>query len=127
MIRHLRLEEYETLYAPAFRHAASEPPERKLASLLGPGVKLPGVEAATGSTIIHFVHPQIMPIIDVRTIGVLFKAGLITTVRKDLAHYEEFRRAIERIRLSYPKWSLREIDRALFAYHKEILGKIHPM
>ena len=123
VIRHVRIEEYDTLYAPAFRRAASEPPERKLAALLGLGMKLPGVEAATGSTIIHFIHPQSMPIIDVRTIGVLFKAGLISTQQKDLAHYEEFRHAIERIMHICPNWSLRKIDRALFAFHKQVLDK----
>ncbi len=61
---HVLLDAYDTLYAPAFRRAASEPPERKLAALIAPGVKLPGVEAATGSTLIHFIHPDIMPIID---------------------------------------------------------------
>jgi hypothetical protein len=123
VIRHVRIEDYDTLYAPAFRRVASEPPQRKLAALLGPGVKLPGVEAATGSTIIHFIHPQSMPIIDVRTIGVLFKAGLISTQQKDLAHYEEFRQAIEEVRRDCPSWSLRQIDRALFAYHKQVLDK----
>jgi hypothetical protein len=124
VIRHVRFEEYDTLYAPAFRRAASEPPQRKLAVLLGPGVKLPGVEAATGSTIIHLMHPQSMPIMDVRTISVLFRAGLITTQQKDLAHYEEFRQTIEGIRRTCPGWSLRQIDRALFAYHKQFLDKV---
>src|SRR5258706_16439501 len=117
VIGHVVIEAYDTLYAPAFRRAASELPERKLAALIAPGVKLPGVEAATGSTIIHFMHPRMMPIMDVRTIGVLFVAGLISTERKDLAHYEEFRRAIDRIRKKCPRWSLRQIDRGLFAYH----------
>jgi len=123
VIGHVVLTAYESVYAPAFRRAASEPPERKLAALIAPSVKLPGVEAATGSTIIHFMHPQLMPIIDVRTIGVLFVAHLISTERKDLAHYEEFRRAIDGIRRRCPRWSLREIDRALFAYHKLVLDR----
>jgi hypothetical protein len=123
VIRHVIIEEYNTLYAPAFLRAASEPPERKLAALLGSGVKLPGVEAATGSTVIHFIHPQSMPIIDVRTVEVLFSAGLISTDRKDLAHYEEFRQAIDGIRSRCPRWTLRQIDRALFAYHKQVLDK----
>jgi hypothetical protein len=91
--------------------------------LIGTDRKLPGVEAATASTLLHFVHPEEMPIIDVRTIGVLFAAGLISTSHKDLEHYDEFRQAILRIQSSCPGRSLREIDRALFAYHKEILGK----
>jgi hypothetical protein len=123
VIGHVLLSAYDTLYAPAFRHAASEAPERKLAALIAPSVKLSGVEAATGSTVIHFMHPQLMPIMDVRTIGVLFVARLISTERKDLAHYEEFRRAIDGIRRRCPSWTLRQIDRALFAYHKLVLDK----
>lgn len=123
VIGHVLLDAYDTLYAPAFRRAASEPPERKLATLIAPGMKLPGVEAATGSTLIHFMHPDGMPIIDVRTCEVLFAAGLISTDRRDLAHYEEFRRAIDGIRRRGPRWTLRQIDRALFAYHKQVFDK----
>jgi hypothetical protein len=123
VIRWVNLDEYNSVYATAFRIAASEPPERKLAALLAPDVKLSGLEAPTGSTILHFMHPQIMPIIDVRTVEVLSAAGLLSTDRRDLAHYEEYRRAIEGIRRRCPGWSLREIDRALFAYHKQFLEK----
>lgn len=123
VIRHVKLDEFETLYAEAFRRASSEPPGRKLAALLAPELKLPGVEAPTGSTILHFLHPQVMPIIDVRTVEVLFEAGLLSTDRRDLAHYEEFRQAIDAIRHRCPSWSLREIDRALFAYHKQFLER----
>ena len=123
VIGQVRMDEYDTRYAEAFRRAASEPPERRLAALLAPGMKLPGLEAPTGSTLIHFIHPQSMPIIDVRTVEVLFRAGLVSTERRDLAHYEEFRHALEGIRRRCPNWSLREIDRALFAYHKQVLDK----
>jgi hypothetical protein len=114
VIHHVNLEEYNSVYATAFRRAASKSPERKLAALLAPGVKLSGVEAPTGSTILHFMHPQVMPIIDVRTVEVLYAAGLLSTNRRDLAHYNEFRQAIEAIRHRCPGWSLREIDRSLF-------------
>jgi hypothetical protein len=81
------------------------------------------VEAATASTLLHFMRPEEMPIIDVRTVGVLFAAGLISSPQKDLEHYKEFRQAILRIQSSCPDRSLREIDRGLFAYHKEVLDK----
>jgi hypothetical protein len=122
-IRFVLIDSYETLYAKAFRCAVSAPPQRKLYELIEPRVKLPGVEAATGSTLLHFFHPQTMPIIDVRTIGVLFKAGLISTEKKDLDHYEEFRLAIEGIRHRCTGWTLRQIDRSLFAYHKQALDR----
>jgi hypothetical protein len=123
VIRHVRIEQYETVYAAAFRRAASEPPERRLAAILAPGVKLPGVGAPTGSTIIHFIHPLSMPIIDVRPVEVLFDAGLVSSKQRDLKRYENFRMAIEGIRRRCPESSVREIDRALFAYHKQVLDK----
>ena len=124
VIRHVRLDEYDSRYAEAFRRAAaSEPPERKLAVLLGPGRKLPGVGAPTGSTIIHFIDPVNTPIIDVRTVEVLVEARRISTKQRDLEHYERFRKAIDLIRNDCPERTLRQIDRALFAYHKLVLDK----
>jgi hypothetical protein len=122
VIRFVVLDEYDTRYAEAFRRAASEPPARRLFSLLAPDVKLPGVGGPTGSTIIHFIDPT-MPIIDVRTVETLFEAGLISTRQRDLGHYEEYRQAIEGIKQRCPGWSVRQIDRALFAYHKQVLDK----
>lgn len=122
-IRWVELDRYDTLYAEAFRRAALEPPGRKLSALIGMSSKLPGVEAATGSTLIHFMHPETMPIIDIRTISVLFEAGLISSHAKDLNHYVEFRGAIAGIRSRCPNWSLRQIDRALFAYDTIVLEK----
>jgi len=124
VIRHVRLDEYDSRYAEAFRRAAaSEPPERKLAELLGPGRKLPGVGAPTGSTIIHFIDPENTPIIDVRTVEVLLEARRISTKQRGLEHYEQFRKAIDVIRDDCPERTLRQIDRALFAYHKLVLDK----
>lgn len=94
VIRHVQLDKYETLYAEAFRRAAVAPPQRKLYVLIEPSVKLPGVDAPTGSTVLHFMHPDIMPIIDVRAVGTLRQAGLVTTNNRDLEHYEEYRKAI---------------------------------
>ncbi|MGH9599115.1 MAG: hypothetical protein ACRD27_04590 [Terracidiphilus sp.] len=112
------LDEYDARYAPAFRRAANAPPERKLSALLGAPGKLPGLAAPTASTIIHFIHPETMPIIDVRTVEVLHEAQRISTKQRDLEHYEEFRKAIDTIRCDCPNFTLRQIDRALFAYHK---------
>lgn len=123
VIGHVVMDAFDTLYTPAFRRVVSALPEQKLAALIAPDVKLPGIEAATGSTLVHFMYPDTMPIIDIRTCEVLFAAGLTSTDRKDLAHYEEFRRAIDGIRRRCSRWTLRQIDRALFAYHKQVLDK----
>ena len=122
-IRHVKLEEYESRYAEAFRRAAREPAERRLPALLANGAKLPGVDAPSGSTIVHFIYPETMPIIDIRTVEVLFEARCVSTKQRNLKRYEEFRHAIDVIRARCPDWSLREIDRALFAYHKQMMDK----
>lgn len=103
------------VYAPALWEALSAPVEKKLLSLRG----LMGIGAPTGSTILHFIYPDSMPIIDQRTVGVLFKAKRISTERTGFDQYEEFRAAINAIRRKCPRWSLRQLDRALFAYHKQ--------
>jgi hypothetical protein len=123
VIRFVNMEEYESRYAEAFRRAHAAVPQRRLYVLIGPGAKLPGVEAATGSTLLHFMDPAAMPIIDVRTIGVLVAAKLISSSQKDLDHYEDFRKAIYGIGSRCPSWTLRQIDRALFSYHTEVLAK----
>ena len=69
------------------------------------------------------IQPDRLPIIDVRTVGVLFAAKLISASHVDLEHYEEFRRAIHGISSRWPSWTLREIDRALFSYHMDVLDK----
>lgn len=121
VIRHVRFDRYETLYAAAFARAILAPPERKIYELLNRGNKLPGVGAPTGSTVLHFIHPQNMPIIDVRTVETLYAARRIRTKTRDLQHYEEFRKAMDLLRSELPKFTLRQIDKALFAFHKIVL------
>ena len=91
----LEADEYDSRYAAAFRQVAALPPGRKLGALVGKHHKLPGVEVPTGSTLIHFIRPESMPIMDVRTAEVLFEAGLVITADRDLDHYEGFRNAID--------------------------------
>lgn len=118
VIRHVRLNEYESLYAPAFRRALGAQVELKLAELLEGDKKLPGIGAPTGSTLLHFMCPDVVPIIDFRTVEVLHAAGLLKSRSNQYENYTSFRLAIEKIRASCPSYSLREIDRALFTFHK---------
>ena len=97
------------------------PRKRSCRHFWGKAVNCRALELPTGSTILHFVHPNYMPIIDVRTAETLHEAGRIHTKMRDLAHYEEFRFAIDDIRRECPNWTLRQIDKALFAYHKVVL------
>lgn len=111
------MEDYEQ-YGRAIGRVVSERPERKLDALVG----LPGIGAPTASTLIHLIHPDSMPIIDVSTAETLRNAGLIGSNRASFSGYEEFRKAIDSIRQRCRRWTLREIDRALFAYHKQVFG-----
>ena len=120
--RFLRLAEYRALYAPAFKKCQAAPPEQKLAELVGDRNKLPGIDTATATTIIHFLHPQEMPIMDVRTVDVLHKFGYISQRKVSIGGYEEFRQAIGLIARELPGRTYRQIDRALFTYHKEELS-----
>jgi hypothetical protein len=58
---------------------------------------------------------------DIRYAPSFRRAGLVASRQRDLARYESFRRAIDGIMARCPGWSLRQVDRALFAYHKLVL------
>lgn len=84
--------------------------------------KLDGVGTPVASTILHFIFPREYPIIDVRTVGVLHYGGYIKSKGTDAKHYDEFRKEmLEIARRCHTH--LREVDEALFAYHKLKLSK----
>jgi hypothetical protein len=97
-------------------HRAEE--NQKLIVLL----QLYGIGAPVGSTILHFMYPNIFPIIDIRTAETLHCAGRIESRLTSLVHYPAFKSEILKINRDNPCFSLRKIDRALFAYHKIYLS-----
>lgn len=107
---------YERDFAERFRACLAETDGRKLPALFDP--KPSGVGAPFASTLVHFMCPTTMPIIDRRTAEVLQFAQLLPTRQTTIKHYEPFRLAIRKISGVCPGYSLRQIDRALFAYHK---------
>lgn len=115
-----------TRYGDAFAKLRDIPSTLDKVSLL---VELPGIGVPVASAILHFLGPDAYPVIDVRTVGVLTSAGLLGGSRKPGGYrsspegYVLFTRAIVRIKEGHPGWTLREIDRALFAYHREVLSK----
>lgn len=82
-------------------------------------VDLPGIGAPVASTFLQFSYPSSFPIIDRRTVDVLRHFGYIQYKSTGIAQYPAFMAAILAIRDYCPKWSLREIDRAVFAFHKQ--------
>lgn len=95
-------------------------PDQKVALL----DDLPGIGIPIASTILHFVNPKIFPIVDFRTVEVLLNSGHLSKskslhyYRNTAEGYSVFNDAVAKIAQQHPKWSLRQIDRALFAYHK---------
>lgn len=89
---------------------------------LGVLCQLRGIGAPVGSTLLHLMYPSTFPIIDIRTAETLHHAGLVGSPATGIAHYPAFTAAIMKIANKVPTFSLREVDRALFAYHKIVLS-----
>jgi len=83
--------------------------------------KLYGFGAPVASTFLQFIYPSAFPIVDRRTVDVLRYFGYIQYKSTGIAQYAAFKAAILKIQEKCPKWNLREIDRALFSFHKQNL------
>lgn len=114
------LSQFDTEYRDAFLRASRKLTGNPLQYLCGPSHKLPGIAEPTASTILHFILPSEIPIIDIRTVETLFLFKRISFVKRSQFYqgYPEFRAAISRIHDTFPKFTLRQIDRALFSFHK---------
>ncbi len=84
---------------------------------------LPGIGAPVASTILHFMFPDDMPIYDRRTVEALNRFSCIEQSKTSESGYSEFRSALLQIRDDLGEFTLRQIDRALFAYHKVEMEK----
>lgn len=82
-------------------------------------VALPGIGAPIASTILHFIFPDDFPIYDFRTVEVLNYFGYIKFKTASLGHYQEFQKVLKHLRTNLVHFNLRQIDRALFAFHKK--------
>ena len=109
----VKLDDFD-LYEKGIADTHSAEEEKKLNILQG----LDGIGTPVGSTILHFMYPNIFPIMDIRTAETLHYAGRIESKSTSFTHYTPFKAEILKIRKENPGFSLREIDRALFAYHK---------
>ncbi len=109
------------VYKKGIIRCLSENDDDKLPVLM----KLDGIGAPIGSTILHFIYPDRFPIMDVRTCEALYYLGYISSKARDGKRYPAFRNAILDIRMRSNGRSLRQIDKALFAYHKlELSGRL---
>jgi hypothetical protein len=91
----------------------------KLVNIRG---KAEGFGTPVASTILHFIFPDRFPIIDVRTADTFYFVCKINSPNKnDYLIYDQFCLAVHEI-LKRTNHSIHEIDRASFAYHKDMLN-----
>lgn len=81
---------------------------------------LDGVSVTVAATILHFFHPRLYPIFDVRVRTTLRKTGFFTGKRlaaASLESWQEYVRVMRRLSRRY-RVSLRDLDKALHAYDR---------
>lgn len=100
-------------YQEGIRKALEAPENRKLSIL----DELYGINVPIASTILHFIYPSNFPIMDVRVAEALYFLGYLNAKSRTQNNYINFRQVVMNI-AHESKCSLREVDRALFAYHK---------
>lgn len=114
----VRINQFNEVYKPVLESSIQEKDYHvKLSKLL----TLHGLNTPTATTILHFIYPDIFPIIDVRTLGALFYFNLIEKKSKSVTNYWKFYEIIHS-KQKVTGISIRKIDRALFAFHKVYLS-----
>ncbi len=107
-------------YEEVIRNAIQASRDEKIAIL----DDLPGIGIPVASTILHFIYPETFSIADIRTVEFLQNSGYLDNskrfyyFRDTIQGYCSFCQSISKIVESCPEKSLRQIDKAMFAYHK---------
>lgn len=115
------------IYENAFRNVIQIPDEQNELKIMVLD-NLPGIGIPLASTILHFMYPNVFPIVDFRTVEALqdldclYNERSFYYFRDRLDGYMIFCGVISDIVQQYAHWKLRQIDRALSAYHKIHLG-----
>ena len=114
----LKLDNYDK-YSDKFAYILSLPTNEKLNQLN----TLEGIGISVASTILHFIYPEEIPIVDFRVIQCLQKFSYLDPLKK-VSFYRDnpkgyilYRNEIFKL-ASKLKVDLRQLDKALFAFHK---------
>ena len=83
-----------------------------------------GIGPPMASVVLHFMFPETYPIYDIRTVETLNYFGYFRSKTVSKGRYAEFCGALKEIKDNVGNYTLREIDRALFSFHKQELGKV---
>ncbi|MFX1689817.1 hypothetical protein PWR05_35740 [Paraburkholderia sp. A2RI-6] len=108
-------------YMDVIRQCLALPGEERLHKI----DELQGIGPCVGSTFLHFIYPDTYPIYDIRTVEVLRHLGADIRKSRSVQNYDDFRVQIIYAQITLERWTLRKLDRALFAFHKlnpEIFG-----
>ncbi len=116
----VQLNKYSEDYKPVIDKCALEDNLRIKLNLL---LSLYGIAVPTGTTILHFMLPHNVPIMDVRTTETLVHNGYLQHKSRTERNFWIFYDVIMRIKNDTNR-PLRTIDRALFSYHKVMLSKM---
>ncbi|MCZ7399526.1 MAG: hypothetical protein O8C62_07585 [Candidatus Methanoperedens sp.] len=108
----MKLDNFD-FYAKGIKKALEASEDDKLSIL----DDLYGINVPVASTILHFIYPSIFPIMDIRVTEALYYLGYLKAKSRTQKNYDNYRKVISNI-AQESKCSIREIDRALFAYHK---------
>jgi len=79
-----------------------------------------GIGVPVASTILHFIYPKVFPIMDVRASEALYYLGNLKAKGRNPKNYVNYRKEILNINQK-TNCTIREIDKAFFAYHKKKL------
>lgn len=110
----VKLNEFDTNYAPVIEDCIEDiSNEDKINKI----ISLYGIAIPTGTTILHFIFPDVFPIMDIRTAEALYYLEYLECKGRTEKDYYKFYEVIHKIKMN-TNMSLREIDRALFSYHK---------
>lgn len=77
----MRLDQYDERYVPALKNTLAD-------KNITPLIYLPGIAAPTASALLHFMLPDEMPIMDVRTLDVLLEDGWLAKPRRGVTPLE---------------------------------------
>lgn len=108
-------------YEEGIKMALDAPDDQKLSIL----DDLYGIGVPTASTILHFIYPSKFPIMDVRTAETLHDFDYLKKDTRSDENYVLFCEVIRNI-AQESNCTLREVDKAIFAYHKCETGKTKP-
>ena len=123
VIRHVRIEDYDTLYAPPFAVWLLSRLIVNWRYFWALVLSFRGWKPRLARQSFILSTPTVCQSSTCEPSGSYLRPVCPRLGRKNLAHYEEFRQAVERIRHNCPSWTLRQIDGALLAYHKQVLDK----